>query len=120
MNKLFSITISAVLLTSLAATILVSCKKDTQEIEQRNSLISGKTEAQRVYEKIIKFHEACEAYHTKAKTDNGYVSPSEARSILDAAINYEFSYVNRHLEDTQLDTLRYSAPQTKTTMGRVR
>lgn len=112
MNKLFSITISAVLLTSLAATILVSCKKDTQEIEQRNSLISGKTEAQRVYEKIIKFHEACEAYHTKAKTDNGYVSPSEARSILDAAINYEFSYVNRHLEDTQLDTLRYSAPQT--------
>lgn len=112
MKKLLSITISAALLASLTATIFVSCKKDLHEIAQGNSQITKKTETQQVYEKIMKFRDAREAYHAEAKTDNGYVSPSEARSILDGAINYEFSCVNRYLEDTELDTLRYDAPQT--------
>lgn len=112
MNKLLSITISAALLASLTATIFVSCKKDMHEIAQGNSQITEKTEAQQVYEKIMKFHEARETYHVDAKTDNGYVSPSEARSILDGVINYEFSDVKRHLEEARLDTIRYAAPVT--------
>lgn len=111
MNKLLSLTISAILLMAVATAVFVSCKKDMREVAFTNQ-ISEKTEAQQVYEKIIKFREAREAYHSEAKTDNGYVSPSEARSILDGAINYEFSCVNRYLEDTKLDTLRYDAPQT--------
>lgn len=111
MNKLLSLTISAILLMAVATAVFVSCKKDMREVAFTNQ-ISEKTEAQQVYEKIIKFREAREAYHSEAKTNNGYVSPSEARSILDGAINYEFSCVNRYLEDTKLDTLRYDAPQT--------
>lgn len=112
MNKLLSITLSTTLLIAVATTIFVSCKKDLHEIAQGNSQITEKTEAQQVYEKIMKFRDAREAYHAEAKTDNGYVSPTEARSILDGIINYEFSCVNRYLEDTKLDTLRYAAPQT--------
>lgn len=112
MKKLLSLTISAVLLTALAATVFVSCKKNFQEIAQGENQISEKTEAQQVYEKIMTFREAREAYHADAKTDNGYVSLAEARSILDGAINYEFSDVKRRLEDTYLDTLRYAAPAT--------
>ncbi len=112
MKKLLSITISAALLTALATTVFISCKKNLHEIAQGNSQTTEKTEAQQVYEKIMKFRDAREAYHAEEKTDNGYVSPSEARSILDGAINYEFSNMNRYLEDTELDTLRYAAPQT--------
>lgn len=111
MNKLLSLTISAILLMAVATAVFVSCKKDMREVAFTNQ-ISEKTEAQQVYEKIIKFREAREAYHSEAKTDNGYVSPSEARSILDGVINYEFSDVNRHLEETRLDTIRYAAPVT--------
>lgn len=111
MNKLLSLTISATLLMAVATAVFVSCKKDMREVAFTNQ-ISEKTEAQQVYEKIIKFREAREAYHSGAKTDNGYVSPSEARSILDGVINYEFSDVNRHLEETRLDTIRYAAPVT--------
>lgn len=110
MKKLLSFTISAALLTALAATVFVSCKKDLHEIAQGNSQITEKTEAQIVYERIVRFREALKAYHSDSKTDNGYVSPSEARSILDGAINYGFSDVNRYLVDTELDTLYYDAP----------
>ena len=110
MKKLLSITVSAILLIAAAATMFVSCKKELREISHNTEKTSEKTEAQLVYGKIVKFREAREAYHANAKTDNGYVSPSEARSILDGAINYEFSDVNRYLEDTELDTLRYTAP----------
>lgn len=110
MKKLLTITISVMLLIAVATTIFVSCKKELREIACNTEKTSEKTEAQLVYEKIVKFREAREAYHTNAKTDNGYVSPSEARSILDGAINYEFSDANRHLWETRLDTIRYSAP----------
>lgn len=112
MKQFLSLTISAVLLAVLATTILVSCKKDMQKVACIANQISNKTEAQSVYEKIMKFRDAREAYHTDAKTDNGYVSPSEARSILDGTINYEFSSVNRYLDNTRLDTLRFAAPVT--------
>lgn len=109
MKKHLSITISAMLLIAVATAVFVSCKKDMREVAFSNQ-ISEKTEAQLVYEKIIKFREARESYHANTKTDNGYVSPSEARSILDGAINYEFSDMNRHLEETRFDTIRYAAP----------
>lgn len=115
MKKLFSITISAVLLTALAIIVFISCKKETREIAYNTNQNFEKTEAQQVYEQIMKFREAREAYHADAKADNGYVSPTEARSILDGAINYEFSDVKRLLEDTELDTLRYAAPVTNET-----
>lgn len=112
MKKLLSITFSAVLIVSVAAIAFVSCKKETKGIVYDTYQISEKTEAQLVYENIVKFREARKAYHSNAKAENGYVSPSEARSILDGAINYEFSNMNRYLKDTKLDTLRYTAPTT--------
>ena len=112
MKKLLSITFSAVLIVSVAATAFVSCKKETKGIVYNTYQISEKTEAQLVYENIVKFREARKAYHSNAKAENGYVSPSEARSILDGAINYEFSNMNRYLKDTKIDTLRYTAPTT--------
>lgn len=112
MKKPLSLTISVALLMALATIFFISCKKDIKEIASKNNQDQEKSEAQQVYEKIMKFREAREAYHADAKTDNGYVSPSEARSILDGAINYEFSDVNRYLEEVELDTLRYIAPVT--------
>lgn len=112
MKKILTITLSAALLIAATAIILVSCKKDIKNFEFDNKQAEAKTEAQLVYEKIVKFREAREAYHSNTRTDNGFVSTSEARSILDAAINYEFSDISRYLEDTELDTLRYTAPAT--------
>ena len=112
MKKTLSLIISAVLLTALSIIVFISCKKEIREIAYNTNQNFEKTEAQQVYEKIMTFREAREAYHADAKTNNGLVSLAEARSILDGAINYEFSDVKRRLEDTNLDTLRYAAPAT--------
>ena len=110
--KKSTILLSALLLIAVSATIFVSCRKDLHEVALNNNNSIEKAEAQLVYEKIMKFREASEHYQADMRSDNGFVSPMEARVILDGAINYEFSDMNRTLKDTELDTLRYPAPAT--------
>ena len=110
--KKSTILLSALLLIAVSATIFVSCRKDLHEVALNNNNSIEKAEAQLVYEKIMKVREACEHYQADMRSDNGFVSPMEARIILDGAINYEFSDMNRTLKDTELDTLRYPAPAT--------
>ena len=110
--KKSTILLSALLLIAVSATIFVSCRKDSHKVALNNNTGIEKTEAQLVYEKTMKFREACELYQADLRSDNGFVSPMEARIILDGAINYELSDINRTLKDTELDTLRYPAPAT--------
>lgn len=110
--KRSTILLSALLLIAVSTTIFVSCKKNLHEVALNNNTSIEKTEAQLVYEKIMKFRKACELYQADMRSDNGFVSSMEARIILDGAINYELSDINRTLKDTELDTLRYPAPAT--------
>lgn len=104
-----TIAVTAVLITT-AATIFVSCKKDNDETFTQNRQTEVKSEAQVVYEKVKRFESLRKSYHSNSRGDNGTVPVSEARLILDASINYEYSDVNRYLEDRDLDTLYYTAP----------
>ena len=104
-----TIAVTAVLITT-AATIFVSCKKDNDETFTQNRQTEVKSEAQVVYEKVKRFESLRKSYHSNSRSDNGTVPVSEARLILDASINYEYSDVNRYLEDRDLDTLYYTAP----------
>ena len=99
----------AILMTT-AATIFVSCKKDNDETLTPNRQTEMKSDAQVVYEKVKKFESLRKSYHSNSRSDNGSVTVSEARLILDASINYEYSDVNRCLDDRDLDTLYYTAP----------
>ncbi len=100
----------ATLLIVTASTIFVSCKKDNDETFTQNRQTEVKSEAQVVYEKVKRFESLRKSYHSNSRSDNGTVPVSEARLILDASINYEYSDVNRYLEDRDLDTLYYTAP----------
>lgn len=100
----------ATLLIATASTIFVSCKKDNDETFTQNRQTEVKSEAQVVYEKVKRFESLRKSYHSNSRSDNGTVPVSEARLILDASINYEYSDVNRYLEDRDLDTLYYTAP----------
>lgn len=100
----------ATLLIVTASTIFVSCKKDNDETLTQNRQTEMKSEAQVIYEMVKKFESLRESYHSNSRSDNGTVPVSEARLILDASINYEYSDVNRYLEDRDMDTLYYTAP----------
>lgn len=104
-----TIAVTAVLITT-AATIFVSCKKDNDETFTQNRQTEVKSEAQVVYEKVKRFESLRKSYHSNSRGDNGTVPVSEARLILDASINYEYSDISRYLEDKDTDTLCYTAP----------
>lgn len=110
MYKFSHVLISAAIAVAAIATVFVSCRKDQQPPNSNPKPMESSLEATQVLEKINNFFALREAYHANAKTDNGTITVEEARAILDMAINYEFSDLDRYLTDTELDTLHFVAP----------
>ena len=107
MKKTAKTIIAVVTVMAEISLIFLSCEKELHNNGKPNA---NSSEAREVYEKIKRFQQVRDSYHANLKTGNEKITTEEARSLLDAVINYEFTDVTRFLTDTDIDTLYYMAP----------
>ena len=105
MKKTAKTIIAVVTVMAAISLIFLSCEKEIHNNPNANS-----SEAKEIFEKIKRFQQVRDSYHANLKTGNEKITKEEARSMLDAVINYEFTDVTRFLTDTDIDTLYYMAP----------
>lgn len=99
--------IAVVTVMAAISLFFLSCEKESHNNSNSNA---NSSEAREIFEKIKRFQQVRDSYHANLKTGNEKITKEEARSMLDAVINYEFTDVTRFLTDTDIDTLYYMAP----------